>query len=432
MRMLQIRILESFVVLYVVALFFTNGVIYLSLPNVYSLPPYYFVLILFALLLPLIGLGSVNFAFVRTRVFWWFMCFMFLTTAWMLLMPHGDWHIYRLRIQSFVLALGLLLLFCRNPANIEMARKLIVFAVLLAVINNVLNLIYPHFFKTVAQYVGTGRSAGFYANPNEAGAAIIYGLILCLDVVPKRWRTPFLAATFLGVLLTLSRGAILGWFIVVMLMIWKRNLTIRSAGLALLGIAALALLIWPVVQTVLVHHASAYFDVSKRIQWLVSGGQVASASETQRLLVLKAGWDLFLEHPWLGSGIGATFTWNLPVSTHNMYLLFLTAYGIIGLPLYVAYAIVPSIGARGATRRIAIPFSAFLLYWGFFDHNVLDNFYAVFAVVLMAAMTQQSGVRYGKTQARLSASAENQRHYRHPIATGMPLPSKDGQVGRGT
>lgn len=430
--MLQSRTLDAFVVFYTVALFFTNAVIYLSLPSVYSLPPYYSVLLLFALLLPLIGIGHVNVAFVRTRVFWWFVCFMLLTSAWMLFMQNGDWHIFRLRIQSFVLALGLLLLFCRNPANIETARKLIVFAVLLTVINNVLNLIYPHLFKIVAQYVDTGRSTGFYANPNEAGAAIIYGLILCLDVVPKRWRTPFLAATFLGVLLTLSRGAILGWLIVVMLMIWKRNLTIRSVGLALLGIAALALLIWPVVQTLLVHHTLEYFDVSKRIQWFVSGGQVASASETERLLVLKSGWDLFLEHPWVGNGIGATFTWNLPVSTHNMYLLFMTAYGIIGLPLYLAYALVPSIGARGEIRRIAIPFSVFLLYWGFFDHNVLDNFYAVFAVVLMAAMTQQSGVRYGVTPARYSASFTNKPALSASDGYWNVAAQKERQAGKGT
>lgn len=314
----------------------------------------------------------------------------------MVFMRHGDVHIYRLRIQFFTLALGLLLLLSSNSDNILLIRKLIVFAVLLAVINNLLNFMYPHMFSSTPQYLRTGRSSGFYANPNEAGAAIIYGMIVCFNVVPKRLRYPFLASTFAGVLMTFSRGAILGWFIVIVLMLWKGNLRFQKTVLMLIGFVVAAVFVWPLMNTFLINHQAGYFDVYNRVQWFVSGGQTVDFSEAQRLLVLKTGWNLFLMHPWIGNGIGATYTWSLPVSTHNMYLLFMTDYGIIGLPLFITFAIVPIIGAHGEAKIIAIPFAIFILYWGFFDHNMLDNFYSVFTVIVMASMTRQSVVMHRK------------------------------------
>jgi O-antigen ligase len=116
-------------------------------------------------------------------------------------------------------------------------------------------------------------------------------------------------------------------------------------------------------------------------------------SVTVRVKLIKDSWDLFLKHPWIGNGIGSTEHWALPYSTHNMYLYYMADYGITGALLFPLLVLAVTIQARGETRKIGYCFAAFMLFWGWFDHDIVRNYYSLFAFALMAVLAWLSRQR---------------------------------------
>ena len=110
-----------------------------------------------------------------------------------------------------------------------------------------------------------------------------------------------------------------------------------------------------------------------------------------RLEVVIIAWNMLAEHPILGNGIASTKNLNgLGISTHNVYLLFMAEHGILGffiLPLLVCAVTWHS---RGESKDIALAFSVFMLLWGMFSHNVVEERYILMSCSLMAAMNVTS------------------------------------------
>src|SRR5512143_1018140 len=91
-------------------------------------------------------------------------------------------------------------------------------------------------------------------------------------------------------------------------------------------------------------------------------------------LALKA-WEMFLDEPVRGHGLGATLTWDADASSHNMFLNLAGDHGILGLLLF------PALGAAIiAGNRRSAPFAGLLMVSGLFSHNLLDDRYSLLLV----------------------------------------------------
>ena len=73
-----------------------------------------------------------------------------------------------------------------------------------------------------------------------------------------------------------------------------------------------------------------------------------------------------------------------------MYLLFITEHGIFGIFILPLLVYVVTWHSRGESKDIALAFSAFILLWGLFSHNIVEERYILMSFSLMAAMNMTS------------------------------------------
>jgi hypothetical protein len=102
---------------------------------------------------------------------------------------------------------------------------------------------------------------------------------------------------------------------------------------------------------------------------------------------------LFAARPVTGHGTGRAREYPLDVDgPHNMYLFFLVDHGVLGVFILPAFAIASALGARGEAARIAAPFMLFLLFWGLFSHNVVEERYILLAMAIMASLADKGRI----------------------------------------
>lgn len=268
------------------------------------------------------------------------------------------------------------------------ARYAILAAVILTVTCNVLEFFNPFLFvHQYSIYSNPGRSAGLFLNANQSGAALAAGLVMTIGLVSRKLRLPYAALVFLGIALTFSRAAIIGFVLVVIAftitrVLTKKDLLICAIGLITLILTASAISFY-------IHNYKPDFNDSNligRIDWF-SNIKTEDDSISQRRFVAEMAWDQFTENPITGNGLGSTFRWSEIVSTHNMYLTYMSDFGITGIFVYPLFILTAVWKARKETLRIAIPFAILMTWQGFFSHNVAQENYYQIAFVLMASMT---------------------------------------------
>jgi len=380
---------RKFLILLVIGVFFTNWATYATIFVTPSFPTLYWAIILGLLAIPLIFMDTKSVAFLNLPLVIWAFVFITITVLWFLIIPGGDFQILKNRTLSVILIVLFCIVFGRARDTLNFTRSLILLAMLLAAVCYLIDFLRPFTFVPQGSPLSNpGRAAGFYINANEAGCALLLGMLLTIGAVRVRWRQIFAIGVFCAVVLTFSRAAVLGWFVAVFIL-WMQGY-IRAGKIARISIplAFILIMAWPTIHAYVSSGTMGRFgNVLARINWFLDPAlHSQNLSEQQRLLVLRKGWQLFLQQPVFGNGIGSTTLWNLPVSTHNMYLLFMDDYGILGLLMYVLLPASLVLGSRGEGRRIAISIAVLLLYWGVFSHNELDNYYSLVALSLTAAM----------------------------------------------
>ncbi len=120
------------------------------------------------------------------------------------------------------------------------------------------------------------------------------------------------------------------------------------------------------------------------------------SDDSGRLAVLLRAWDMFLEAPLLGKGLGSTVDWNADISSHNTYMNLGADHGVLGLIALPAlcYALV-----RG--NREAVPLAVVLFLTGFFIHDLLSARPYLLALALFTPPAEPS---HASTLAREAAS----------------------------
>jgi O-antigen ligase len=303
----------------------------------------------------------------------------------------------RTRVMSSLLlvALGVLL---HDRRSLRVARIAVLISMLVAVVMNVWEVTHPLTFS-----IALGRSAGFYQNPNISGAAIIAGMLLALPAVPRRLREFLVLIAGAGILVTLSRGALLCWMISVALLVLFRGVRgPRLAAVSFVTIFAgmsLAATLLASGQLKYIGGGAEQF-VRRRLSIGSSEQFNADVSASSRSHLAMRALEMFGERPFTGHGTGSTVEWREPESTHNIYARQLAEYGMLGAWLAPALLLIAWRGAHvlrredrerhdvtGATSMVLV---IFIGCWGLFSHNVLDD---VFVLVSVATILSASALR---------------------------------------
>jgi hypothetical protein len=275
-----------------------------------------------------------------------------------------------------------------DAATRTITRRAIAVSTVVTVAINVWEITHPMTFS-----MALGRSASFYVNPNIAGAALVSGLLLALPIVPARLREVFALLVGAGVFLTLSRGALLCFGLVLVVLLASRQLRVQR--LSLLTGGGL-LLVASVVGTMMASGELSYLSggadrfVRQRLGIGSREEFSADVSASSRSNLAMHALDLFGERPLTGFGTGATVEWNEPESTHNIYVRHLAEYGVLGALLMPALLLLAWPRYRqhksGIHRTAAQAFVAFVALWGVFSHNVADDAFVLIGLALITAL----------------------------------------------
>jgi O-antigen ligase len=275
------------------------------------------------------------------------------------------------RIRSAVLLASVVILL-DHAAVVHVARLAFGAVVLLATGLNVYDTVYPLTFSNTV-----GRAAGFYVNPNGAGLAIAFGVALATPALPRRARIPFVLTALVGCLLTLSRGGILCLTIGVVGLVATRVLAWRPVVAALAvavaaGAVAASQGLLDDVATLVQNNG----DVQGRLSFQTDDYSTAERSEVAAKAI-----GMFLDAPLLGSGTGASLSWNEEVSSHNQALNLAVDHGVFGLALVLGL-VVALVRRNPDARVFAIVFCAAMM----FSHNLLDSFHSLVALAIGASL----------------------------------------------
>ncbi len=281
-----------------------------------------------------------------------------------------------------------------------------------------------------------------YNNPNDLAALslLALGIALAITFSEAAWTYVRLGAVFSAVLLlivilrTQSRGTFLGLVVATapafIPMLFKQ---LRRA--IVVGIVVALVANFTVPQTL--------WDRLSGIQKLTSTDTIAEAdtegSAGQRFEILKVGWQIFLDHPVFGVGLGAYPLANNMYSpslgkrdTHNTYVNLAAEVGLPGLAIWCALVGSVLLRAYGIRRRAAESLLKVQNYWlsqtiiGFLVAGIFGSFaplnllYLILSVLACSTTLLQNTTRSANPQAQGGA---------HRTGTkGMPNASRRGII----
>jgi hypothetical protein len=264
--------------------------------------------------------------------------------------------------------------------------------VLLSIGNNFYELFNPGAFSSI----NSGRPAGFYLNPNRSACALVLGMLFTIDLIEKPYRWLYILLVASGLLLTFTRGAIIGWIVCVAILIASRMISDKRRTVILPMLVLYTFLVIANPLKLLGGYFeggmdSSYSNVLSRLDQF-ENPSLEDESARDRSSVAKYAWKMFGDRPFWGHGLSSTNKWTVAnISTHNMYLYYMVDHGIIGLLFLPGAVFAVVYRNRGEDWRIILCFSIFIGLWGLFSHNVLEERYILLPFALLAAMrTNQS------------------------------------------
>lgn len=318
---------------------------------------------------------------------WWGGGYLLISLVWFYRSPQDAFAYEEVQMRVLAVVFLVLSLIVFGDASAQRAgRVAIAFATMLAVGLNLYELLNPQTFSTVV-----GRAAGLYGNANQSAAALVLGLILGYAVVPGWLRTPFVAATAIGILPTFSRSGILAWLLVVAFFTLRAGLSLaqlrRVVALAALVVGILVSPLWGNIEQELYERGTLNLNVLERLAFF-GGGEATDASTDERKAIAGKAWELVGEEPFRGHGTGAALRIEgFEVGTHNMYLAMMVDHGfLVGIAVIPLLLLATMWGANRRTLDLTIPFAAFIAMWCLFSHNVLEERYILLAMGLTASV----------------------------------------------
>ena len=303
----------------------------------------------------------------RSPVLLWIGAFFLITTAWAVFTLSTPFDSPALRTHYRSLGfLGALAVIFDDPRARRIGAVAIAAAVVFASALNVAELFGVVSFAGQDDVRVGGRAAGLYVNPNLAAFAIVFGLAVAIQSMPRALRVPLLVVGATGVAATFSRGAGVCLLGLIPLLVWRGQVGARAAAVGAVLVAAVLIARGESTLLVLDGQGILTADTSARLR--------LEQDDSGRVGLARGAWQMFLDAPFAGNGVGAT------VQAHNEFLTLAGDHGVVGLLLFPALAL-----ALAAGNPAAVPFALVLLLAGFFSHNLLDNRASLLAIAFAAA-----------------------------------------------
>ncbi|MDG2049823.1 MAG: O-antigen ligase family protein [Myxococcota bacterium] len=291
----------------------------------------------------------------------------------------------RTRIVTFALIAGSALVMAHKDGPWLLRRSALISLFIAIFVNFAEHFIENPYNRTLA---GT-RSAGFYADPNVAGAAIGTLLLLGLPIRKQTMKSVMIASlAYVAILATLSRSGMLFATILIAAYIFlprgPQSLPASTRAAVSFGGLGAAL--------VMATAAIFLFNLKDLEVWRLTSAftlDTSDASAQSRVDFAAFAFDRFLDYFWTGRGPGSAKEYH--VSAHNTYITLGYDYGIIGILAYMALI---GWGAfkvfrYGWNRTTTYFFLSFqVAYYSMFAHDVHEN--ALFAVMFASFLTNAS------------------------------------------
>jgi O-antigen ligase len=309
--------------------------------------------------------------------------------AWYVGQGGGDLVVLRQRMLGLIFCSACYLVFTTSENALLVARKVLLVVVIGSVLLNLYDISHPYvLIPAYSEFATVGRAAGLFINPNQAGTALVLGLVLSIRLVPPRWRVASVIFVASGVAVTWSRSAMLSFAVACFgLTIGRHGLLTRRQVLSALVVgAAAAWATWLVVAA----EIEQRFNIDPavvidRLLWILDPSGRSDFSQTERLHLMQRGLDQFLASPLWGNGIGSTELWAERTSTHNLYVMLASDFGVLGLFVLPVIVIAAMGGIPSQVREVTVG-GLIILIWGLFSHNVLGEFYVLVSIAMLAAL----------------------------------------------
>lgn len=373
---------------------FLNLIMYFSSANIVSFPPY-IAYIIIAIFVFIFYFFSKQNLYLNSYLVLWMSFYFLLISVHFILSPIGpeELKLYKKIVFFMLFLIVMQLLYGLDDDKLRITRKTIVVAAVICTILLGMDFFNPGIFVEAGRFVVIeGRASATYLNANPAGNAMNLMLILSIDVVPKKYRLPFIIIIFLGVFFTMSRSNILLFFIITSVMVYQRKINLKTAVLSYLGV--LLLFTWLLFSGF--DYLSKTFDLKvtdnmvSRINFFVDTKKSDTSDMSERKEVLGAALDMFKENPVFGGGFFATRFWDYKVAAHNTFATNWAEYGVLGLliiPLLLFSVTYNIFRAKDKeNKQVAILFIIHFVIASFFSHNQLEQEYQLAAVALISVL----------------------------------------------
>lgn len=286
-----------------------------------------------------------------------------------------------------------LVLYVRSVSEVKACGYAIVIAVLLLSILTLMEFTNPDFqviVDAVAEDVnstgGINRAASLYTNQNVTGVAIVLGALIGQMFLPRTLRLLFLVFVGIAVFGTVSRSAITLWALVVMSSFWFGFLSGNRIWVKLCGLFFIVglgyLLLDGQIPTIIANMGfSELLSPSMTDRLSENFFTQDDNSNEGRYYAAVEGWNIFVNNPVSGIGIGASE--KLPVTgiaTHNQHIEIAAELGVLG---WLTYATIVLLALKANTKH-ALLFVFLILVISFTAHWLLN--FPVFGMYLAAAL----------------------------------------------
>lgn len=368
-----------------VVLFFSGVDLYLFLAEYVTVTPRDWVTLFGMLLTPLVIhllYRQEMIARQLSRIAIWSLAYMTISVLWYSFAP-SDVALQELRDRllsvCFLSLAGFVLI---TPESRKAAAVAAIAITLITIVVNGIEMVQPDWFF---MQVST-RSSGLYGNANQCGTALVIGMIIGSPLVPRRLRLSFCLLVGVGVAMTFSRSALLGWVMASAITLALDSTKARARDLVIGGVAAAALLLVLLQGAVTLGFVDGFTlddNQSDRVSFFKTFEAFDAAAQERRDVASKA-WGMVAANPVRGNGLASTVQWTERSAAHNMFLYLMADHGVLGAFILPALLMCVFLGRPKAAPVSHWAFCIFTTFYAFFSHNILAERYYLFAIAFFA------------------------------------------------
>ena len=311
---------------------------------------------------------------------------------------------FRTRILATFSLLLMAVIFATGKLSIHLwIRRAILIVTFINVFNNIYEFFYPLSFGMIEGIAG--RSTGFYINANESATGLILGMIFSISLISKKYRFLYGMIVLIGIILTFSRGGLLGWLVTMIMLSKTRIITRKQISIGAIGIVLMLSFLTSEINNISYltrDDGSSFFnqDTLTRIEWMKDPTSASEIDSNSRYRIAEDAWNKFAKSPIIGNGLSSSRDRNSVLEIdninrfgerpHNIHLVNLVEHGFLGILVFPGLVISTIYKAKGETKNIGIVFVTYYLLAGLFSHTILYDNYSLLSLALMASMTRQS------------------------------------------